>query len=313
MVMAPNKFCFNLFFFFQAFIFFFFSFLTSTKAANNNSVFREYIGAQFKNVTFSDVPVNPNVQFHFILAFAIDYDASNSASPTPTNGNFSIFWDTQNLSPSHVSSIKTQYSNVGLSLGGYSINNLPVNFTPNSVDSWVSNAVSSLTAIIQQYDLDGIDIDYENFYADSDPNTFSECIGRLIQTLKTNKVITFASIAPFDDPQVQTQYQALWNSSYGHLIDYVNFQFYAYDKSTNVSQFIDYFNTQSKNYEGGDVLVSFESDGLRGLTPDNGFFDACEELKSEGKLNGIFVWCADDSKANGFVYEQKSQEILVAS
>lgn len=280
---------------------------TSIQAAPSNSdIFREYIGAEFNNVKFSDVPINPNVEFHFLLSFAIDYDTSGSS---PTNGNFNVFWDTDNLGASQVSAIKNDHSNVkvGLSLGGDSVNSGSAYFNPSSIDSWVSNAVSSLTSIIQQYNLDGIDIDYEHFK--SDPNTFSECIGRLIKTLKDNGVIQFASIAPFDDDEVQSHYLALWKS-YGHLIDYVNFQFYAYDQSTTVSQFIDYFKTQSSNYNGGKVLASFSTDGSGGLSPENGFFTACNRLKSEQNLHGIFVWSADDSKKNGFRYEKQSQALL---
>ncbi|KAF2283373.1 hypothetical protein GH714_003606 [Hevea brasiliensis] len=210
--------------------------------------------------------------------------------------------------PSDVSSIKNQNSNVkvALSLGG-DVQGGYAYFSPSSVNSWVSNAVSTLTDIIQQYNLDGIDIDYEHFQ--TDPDTFTECIGQLISTLKRNGVISFASIAPFDDDQVQGHYQALWKK-YGHLIDYVNFQFYAYDQGTTVSQFMSYFNTQSSNYNGGKVLVSFISDGSGGLAPDDGFFTACNRLKSRKQLHGIFVWSADDSKANGFRYEKQSQALL---
>ncbi|KAH7863276.1 hypothetical protein Vadar_015601 [Vaccinium darrowii] len=272
-------------------------FLPSIHAANSN-LFREYIGAEFNGVKFADVPINSNVEFHFILAFAIDYTTSSSP-PSPTDGNFNVFWDSVNLSPDQVSSIKNQYSNVkvAVSLGGDTVNGHPVYFNTSSIQSWVSNAVTSLTSIINQYNLDGIDIDYEHFNAD--PETFAQCIGQLISTLKKNKVISFASIAPFDDDQVQSQYLALWNAS-GPLIDYVNFQFYAYDKGTTVSQFIDYFNIQSSKYSGGKVLASFgtgESPG--GLSPENGFFTACSTLQSQQKLNGIFVWCADNSMEDG--------------
>ncbi|OMO67610.1 2S globulin [Corchorus capsularis] len=275
-----------------------------------SNLFREYIGAEFKNVRFTDVPINSDIDFHFILSFAIDYD--NSDSPSPTNGNFNVFWDSDNLSPSQVSSIKTQNSNVkvALSLGGDSVGNGYAYFNPSSIDSWVSNAVASLTSIIQEYNLDGIDIDYEHFQAD--PDTFAECIGRLITTLKNNGVISFASIAPFDDDDVQSHYQALWKS-YGDVIDYVNFQFYAYDQGTTVSQFINYFNTQSSNYNGGKVLVSFISDGSGGLSPQNGFFTACDKLRSQNKLHGIFVWSADDSMGNDFRYEKQSQALLANS
>ncbi|KAF5206986.1 Uridylate kinase [Thalictrum thalictroides] len=237
------------------------AFLISTQAdpSNNNKLFREYIGAEGNNVSFTDIQINSNVEFHFILSFAIDYTTSSS-SPSPTN-----------------------------------------------VDSWVKNAVNSLTKIIKEYNLDGIDIDYEHFIGD--PNTFTECIGQLISTLKEKKVIKFASIAPYDDGPVQSHYQALWNK-YDYLIDYVNFQFYAYDKGTTVSEFLKYYEIQSSNYKGGKILVSFSTDASGGLKPVNGFFRACRKLKSQGKLHGIFVWSADDSKASGFPYERTSQALL---
>ncbi|KAG9453752.1 hypothetical protein H6P81_006656 [Aristolochia fimbriata] len=281
-------------------------------APADSNLFREYIGAEFNNVRFSDVPINSNVDFHFILAFAIDYaTTSTSSSASPTNGKFNIFWDSDNLSPSQVHSIKTSHPNVKLavSLGGDSVGDGYAYFDPSSINSWVQNAVSSLTHIIQDYGLDGIDIDYEHFK--SDPDTFADCIGQLVTTLKKNGVISFASIAPFDDDEVQSHYTALWKK-YGHVIDYVNFQFYAYDKGTTVSQFLSYFDAQSSNYEGGKVLASFISDGSGGLSPDNGFFTACGRLKSQGKLHGIFVWSADDSKGNGFRYERRSQALLAS-
>lgn len=279
---------------------------SALNAAPSSNLFREYIGAEFKNVHFSDVPVDQGVEFHFLLSFAIDYDASGSS---PTDGTFNIFWDSINLGPDQVSLVKDQHPNVrvGLSLGGDSVHGSYAYFEPSSINSWVSNAVTSLTAIIKNYNLDGIDIDYEHFKAD--PETFAACIGQLISTLKKNGVIRFASIAPFANEDVQSHYLALWRK-YGNIIDYVNFQFYAYERGTTVSQFLDYFDQQASNYDGGKVLVSFISDGSRGLSPENGFFTACSRLKSEGSLNGIFVWSADDSKANGFRYEKQSQALL---
>ncbi|KAL0928210.1 hypothetical protein M5K25_000082 [Dendrobium thyrsiflorum] len=276
-------------------------------APNNSVLFREYIGAEFNGIKFSDVPINPSVDFHFILSFAIDYSSDGSSS---TNGDFNVFW-ADNLTPDQVSAIKNHHSNVkvAVSLGGASVGNgSPVYFNPSSVDSWVNNAVISLTAIIQRYHLDGVDIDYEQFRADSD--TFADCIGKLIMTLKNNGVISFASIAPFADEDVQKHYLSLWKK-YGEYIDYVNFQFYAYDSSTTVSQFLSYFETQRWNYKGGRVLVSFGTDPLSGgLKPEKGFFTACKSLKKQGKLQGIFVWSADDSKSNGFRYEKTSQYML---
>ncbi|XP_020255118.1 chitinase 2-like [Asparagus officinalis] len=285
-------------------------FLTLSYSSQASSLFTEYIGAEFKGVKFSDVPINPNVDFHFILSFAIDY--TTTPNPTPTNGDFNVFWDSTNLTPSSVIAIKQNYSNVkvALSLGGNSVRDSDAYFNASSIDSWVSNAVSSLTKIIEEYNLDGIDIDYEHFSGDSD--TFAECIGQLLTTLKKNSVISFASIAPFASDEVQNHYLALWKN-YADVIDYVNFQFYAYDSSTTVSQFLGYYETQSANYKGGKVLVSFATDDSSGgLRPSGGFFNASETLKMQGKLHGIFIWSADDSLSNGFPYEKQSQSLLAS-
>ncbi|XAR59040.1 Chitinase [Bertholletia excelsa] len=234
---------------------------------------------------FRDSPTS-GVEFHFILSFAIDY--TTSSSPSHTNGKFNVFWDSDNLGPSQVSTIKRKHSNVkvALSLGGETVENKKVFFKPSSVDSWVSNAVSSLTHIIKQYHLDGIDIDYEHFAGD--PETFANCVGRLITTLKKNKVNSFASIAPLDDANVQKHYLALLKS-YGHVVDYVNFQFYEYAAGT------------AEAY-----------DGSGGLSPQNGFFKPCQKLKNQGKLGEIFVWSADDSKKNGFRYAKEAQALLAS-
>jgi hypothetical protein len=64
-----------------------------------------------------------------------------------------------------------------------------------------------------------------------------------------------------------------------HLIDYVNFQFYAYDKRTIALWFIDNFHRQGSNYNGKKVLVSFISVGMGGLSPIDGFFKALQGLR----------------------------------
>ena len=66
------------------------------------------------------------------------------------------------------------------------------------------------------------------------------------------------------------------------------------------------------NYAGGQLLARFISKGNIGLPPNDGYFEACKELKRQGKLGGIFVWCADESKDFGFRYEKASQALLAA-
>ncbi|OMO91382.1 2S globulin [Corchorus olitorius] len=285
----------------------FFLLLFSKSNAANSKLFREYIGAE-SDVKLSDVPIiDSSVEFHFILAFAIDYTDDKQ----PTNGKFNVFWETDNLGPKQIASIKDSNSNVkiAVSLGGDTVvGNNKAFFTPKSTESWVQNAVSSLSDMIQQYHIDGIDIDYEHFKAS--PEIFAECIGELIKSLKNSGTISFASIAPYDDDTVQSHYLELWRK-YGHVIDYVNFQFYAYDK-LSVSEFVSKFKEQASNYGGSQLLASFESGGGGGLNPNDGFFEACKELKEQEKLGGIFIWCADESQKSRFQYEKKSQDLLAA-
>ncbi|CAL9144872.1 unnamed protein product [Musa hybrid cultivar] len=89
--------------------------------AQNSQLFCEYIGAQF----------------HFILAFAIDYTTSASL----TDGQFNVFWDGTNLSPFATSSIRRSNGNVkvALILGGDTVSDSQTYFSPSSIDSWVTH------------------------------------------------------------------------------------------------------------------------------------------------------------------------------
>ncbi|KAF3453781.1 hypothetical protein FNV43_RR04222 [Rhamnella rubrinervis] len=80
-----------------------------------------------------------------------------------------------------------------------------------------------------------------------------------------------------------SHYLAPWKS-YGDLIDYVNFQFYAYDKGTSLTQ-LGLLDTQSSNYNGGKVLASFIADGSGGLSPKMVFHR--QQTKESKKLNGL--------------------------
>ncbi|PHT68798.1 Chitinase 1 [Capsicum annuum] len=163
---------------------------------------------------------------------------------------------------------------MAVSLGGDTVgDNKHIYFKPKSINSWLDNAISSLSSMLEEYNIDGIDFDYEHFLG-ADTNSFAECIGQLITKLKKSGKIQFSSIAPYEGSAVQSHYKTLWKK-YGHVIDYVNFQFYAYDK-IDVPQYVKYFNEQSSNYEGGQILASFVNRGGGGLGSKDGFFEACK-------------------------------------
>jgi hypothetical protein len=302
--------------------------LVTAAKSPGRPLFREYIGAEGTNVTFADVPVHPGVDFHFILSFAIDYDASY-APPRPTDGRFALFWNEALITPAAVAAAKRRCGSnvrVALSLGGDTVGT-GTNATfrvLSSVDAWVSNATSSLTDIVARYGLDGVDVDYEHFGTRETPEVFAECVGRLVRWLKATGTISFASIAPFANPDVQAHYGELWRR-YDREFEYVNFQFYAYAANTTVAKFLGYYDEQSRLYnddaagggcagDGKKVLVGFGTDPASGgLKPGKGFFRACRALRRQGRLHGVFVWAADNSAQDGFRYERRAQRFLAGA
>ncbi|KAF5954138.1 hypothetical protein HYC85_006994 [Camellia sinensis] len=299
--------------------------------AANSKLFREYTGAKSDSVKLTDVPINPHVEFHFILAFAIDY--TDQSHPSPTNCKFNAFWEPNHLGPTEIATIKSKHPNVKVaaSLGADSTGNNQAFFASKSKRSWIQSAISSLTTMIKHYNLDGIDIDYE--HVNSDPNTFAQCIGQLITGLKKKKVVSF-HLLPSHLTMTMGQCRAItWlggRSCYSRYSTVttaiatatadtpVNLNHTAKATVTSDGNYNNRYvtalrNEQKKNYGEGQVLASFISGGGQGLGPEDGFFEACDELVGEGKLGGIFVWCAVESRGHGFKYEKKSQDLLVSA
>ena len=116
----------------------------------------EYIGATGQPVTFNPVPVEDNIDFHFILSLAIDADPSAK----PQNGKFSPYW-VDTLTPNSVAAIKERHPNVKAlaSLSGWSLGDEVLRwYNPENPQLWINNAFTSLTSLAEEYHLDGIDI-----------------------------------------------------------------------------------------------------------------------------------------------------------
>ncbi|XP_011628633.1 chitinase 2 [Amborella trichopoda] len=264
----------------------------------------EYVGATGVEVSFTDVPINPNIDFHFLLSFAIDANTDGEYQ----NGVFSPYWE-PSLTPDSVASIKKQYPNVKAltSLCGWSLDNSILRwYNPKDPEAWIENAVDSLSSIIKTYHLDGIDIDYENF--PNNDTTFAYCIGEVITKLKNQCVITVASIAPYY--KTVSHYIDLF-SRYSGVIDYVNHQFYT-DRVKTPPGFLQAFQLRAGQFDREKLLPSYEVNG-RGIQGDS-FFSSLELLQNNGfTVNGVMIWSGDDSKSDGYYYETKSQEFLLNS
>lgn len=271
---------------------------------SDGKVMMEYIGATGKPVQFSDVPIEDNINFHFILGFAIDSDPSGN----PQNGTFSPYW-ASTLTPESVAAIKASNPNVKVlaSLSGWSIGGKVLNwYTPVDSQLWISNAFTSLKSIVEMYHLDGIDVDYEKFGRRN--NSFGHCIGELITLLKNQSVISVATIAPFYSTVIP--YINLYNN-HGDVIDYVNYQFYT-DKVRTPKGYLKAFKSRTGQFDKLKLLPSYEVNG-RGIQGD-AFFDALILLQENGfDFNGAMIFSADASATNGYYYERKVQAFLLNS
>ncbi|TKY63786.1 RuBisCO-associated protein [Spatholobus suberectus] len=156
------------------------------------------------------------------LAFARDYDGINS-----TKGKYIPYWDTEKVTPEVITNFKERYEvsalavNVLVSIGNNN-NQFPFNIDAGiSRDAWITEAIRSLTGIVRDYHLDGIDVNYEGFGSGQQGN-FVHCIGEVIKKLKQDGVITVASIAPNADTN-DNHYFPLYQR-YPGLFDSVVFQ-----------------------------------------------------------------------------------------
>jgi hypothetical protein len=275
---------------------------------SHGKILTDYIGASGGSIAFKDVPLNSGVQYIFPLAFAIDADASGNTA----NGKFSKYWSSS-LTAASARAFAQAHSNVkiSVSLGGASQYVSASNpsrsvdwYDPPSTDKWISNAVSSIQSLASQYSITGIDIDYENFPHGS--AKFTTCIGQLITRLKNAGTISVASIAPFGS--TRDIYSNLYQS-YGGVIDYVNYQFYA-EGLTTQSAYVKKFNNVATTFHASKLLASVNVDGSSdaGLTGSN-FIGAVKKLTTYA---GIMIWEADASKSNGFQMEKDAATLLTS-
>ncbi|TYI06837.1 hypothetical protein ES332_A10G187200v1 [Gossypium tomentosum] len=264
----------------------------------------EYIGATGVPVKLEAVPVEEGIDFHFILSFAIDADPSGNTQ----NGKFSPYW-ADTLTPESVAAMKKSHPNVKAlaSLSGWSLGDKVLRwYTPDDTQQWISNAFSSLSSMAQQYHLDGIDIDYENFPRHN--SSFAYCIGELITLLKNQSVISVATIAPYH--KTTAPYIELFEN-YGDVIDFVNYQFYT-DKVRKPKSYVEAFKIRAGQFDKEKLLPSYEVNG-RGIQGD-AFFDALSLLEDDGfGVNGVMIFSADASSSNDYYYDRKSQDFLLNS
>ncbi|KAF3440584.1 hypothetical protein FNV43_RR18868 [Rhamnella rubrinervis] len=234
----------------------------------------EYIGATGIPIRLDDVPIEDDIDFHFLLGFAIDSDQSGN----PQNGKFSPYWASP-LTPSSIADMKASHPNVKVlaSLSGWSI------------DTCQNLIISKELTLIMK---------------DSPEEILVQ-----LTLLKNHSVISVATIAPFYS--TAKPYLELFKA-YGGVIDFVNYQFYT-DKVKTPKGYLESFRFWATQFDKNKLLPSYEVKG-RGIQGDAFFDAlSLLERNGSFEINGIMIFSADASSSNDYYYEKKSQQYLLNS
>lgn len=211
------------------------------------------------------------------LAFANDVN---------NDGNFQPQWDPA-ITPEVTAQLSQQGVFVSVSLGGDP--SLAPWMPPSDQASWISNATSSLSQLMDQYSLTNLDIDYEGGL----DNSFIECMSQVIINLSSPARDAFTTLAPFG--QTIDAYNALYEQC-GTWITVMNYQAYA-DGIADVQGYLDlYARLAQQNpfgYEKLGLGIASSTSAPRGLQPPD-IYTVWQELLAQGVLT-YAVWCAEDS------------------
>jgi hypothetical protein len=228
-----------------------------------------------------------------ILAFATD----------DGQGNFQPQWDTDHYSAQNLAGVTSALPtvNFAMSLGGGTAS-WP---SPSDPQAWVSNAVSSITGIMQEYGLVGVDVDYENGLDETFVPTMSSLISQVNPA--------FWSLAPFT--QTLDTYLDLYDTVAGMGVKpTINFQAYSME-SENEQDYINIYTqiqSDSRVTSHGSAIVGLGID-TNTVQPKGMQYPAITDLcfsqfeqgstVPQGLWDVAMIWSAEDSCTNGYPVE----------
>ncbi|PCH44329.1 glycoside hydrolase family 18 protein [Wolfiporia cocos MD-104 SS10] len=190
--------------------------IPSRRSTPSPPYFVEYFDAGVSGVTGAP-PVSDVTGYNvFILAFLLVEGAWDNAEG----------W-TQ-LTSDERSTIKSEYADAGISL---MVSCFGSSDTPTSSGDDPTTLAQTFAAWVQEYDLDGIDVDYEDFDA-FDAGTAEAWLVTFTTELRSllpagDYILTHAPVAPWFSPTMWTNGGYIEvDSQVGDLIDWYNVQFY---------------------------------------------------------------------------------------
>jgi len=189
---------------------------------------------------------------------------------------------------------------------------------PADVATWTENAISSLSALMDEYNLDGVDVDFEEVEGGEwTPDIragFVEAMSGLFTALKEQRdaIIT---LAPYGF--TQEAYSELYNAC-PDCIDWSNFQLYSHNDVTTadgaleiVDGIVDYYGGWEKVVVG---LMTNQSTP-QGCTDIDEVVALVQAAVNDRGAKGAMVWTLEDSAAAepAFEVEAQVQEVLVGA
>lgn len=127
------------------------------------------------------------------------------------------------------SSIKASYASAGISL---IVSAFGSTEAPTSQGADPTATANNLAAFVKQYDLDGVDVDYEDFNAmNAQDGSAENWLATFTQALRAQLpqgqyIITHAPVAPWFSPIYKSGAYLKVHQTVGSLIDWYNVQFY---------------------------------------------------------------------------------------
>lgn len=213
------------------------------------------------------------------------------------------------MTPTQRSSIKSEYAAAGIKLVVSVFGSSDV---PTTINADPIATANTMAAWIKKYDLDGIDVDYEDFYAFDAGNGLAEMwLISFTKQLRTQLpqgeyILTHAPVAPWFSPNkfAGGGYLKI-HATVGSLIDWYNIQFYN-QGSSEYTTCASLLTASSDTWPGTSVFQiasngvplnkivigkpATTTDAINGYMSTSTLAKCLQQAKQQGWTGGIAVW-----------------------
>ncbi|KAK9803099.1 hypothetical protein WJX73_002232 [Symbiochloris irregularis] len=284
--------------------------LVSASAVSASTI-NEYLGANphgLKTVALDsnyESHIKGGLAWNVILGFA----RSDGTGSGVAGSNFQPHWDTNTLTPDAILAFRKSLDNVRVifSIGGDG----ETWQEQSDCGQWSDDALKSINSIVTQYNLDGVDLDYESGVSGS--ASFASCISQLATKFKaqTNTIPGpsptehLVTMAPFGN--TNAEYADAYSKA-PDSFDLINYQAYADESTTSTSNdYLTLYSGLTKQYPTIKLMLGVDTNtqtprGQQFVPGSNsqGILGTFNLLENKlGSLGGVFFFTAEDSAEDG--------------